>query len=87
MPNYHATVRLFDLNGDDKMSAQRALEETLQSADLGRWQIVEILADAPPLPVQRFPPNRTSPLSRWLGPLLMLGALAWALWFYSLLMG
>ena len=87
MPNYHATVRLFDINGVDKISAQHAIEEKLQSADLGRWQIVEVLVDAPPLPVQRFPTSRRNQLSRWLGPLLILGAMAWAVWFYSLLMG
>jgi len=87
MPNYHATVRLFDINGSDKVSAQHALEEKLRSADLGRWQVVDLLVDAPPLPVQRFPPVRTNPAARWMGPLLILGAAAWAMWFYSILMG
>jgi len=85
MPNYHATVRVFDISGPDKVSAQHWLEEKLQDADLGRWQVVEVVTDAPPLPVRRVRRIKPPPLSRSVGPLLILGAVAWALWFYWLL--
>lgn len=86
MPTYHATIRIFDVSGPDRVAAQRVLEERLRGAEVGRWQIVGLEADAPPIPVHRPVRARRSPVSRYLGPLLILGAIGWAIWFYLILM-
>ncbi len=86
MPKYQATVRLYEVSGPDKVAAQRALEQKLRDAGLGRWQIVNVTPAAPPLPV-RHAGSRSRQISRSAGPLLLLGMVAWALWFYWLLVG
>ncbi len=83
MPNYSATIRVFDVDGSDRAAAQRALEEKLQTAGLGRWQVVSVVGETSPLPVRQVP--RVGRFADTLGPMLILGAAAWALWFYSLL--
>lgn len=84
MVKYTSTIKLYDVTGPDAVGARKALEEKLQGADLGRWQIISITPDAPPLPVQRRSSRRIPP-SR-LGPLFLIGAIAWAIWFYWLLL-
>jgi hypothetical protein len=85
MPNYSATIRVFDVGGSDRAAAQHALEEKLQAAGLSRWQIVSVVGETSPLPVRQV--RRVGPFAEMLGPLLILGAAAWTLWFYLLLVG
>jgi len=86
MPKFQATVRLYEVNGPDRAAAERALEQKLRDAGLGRWQVVSVTPTAPPLPV-RHVRSRAQQISRSAGPLLLLGTVAWALWFYWLLLG
>lgn len=85
MAKFNATVRVFDLEAPDRQTARLQLEAKLQNGDLGRARVVAIEGAASPLPVRQ--PRLVRP--RWvntaLGPLLLLGAVVWMLWFYWLL--
>lgn len=86
MPRFNVTVRILDLDAPDRPTARRRMEAQLQAANLGRTQIVTVEPAASPLPVrQPNPPRRPKWLETALGPLLLLGALLWTLWFYWLL--
>lgn len=88
MAKFTATIRLLDLEGEDRQSARRALEAKLQAGAVGRYQVVALEASPSPLPVrQPEPPTRPQWFNTALGPLLLLGAIAWTLWFYWLLFG
>lgn len=83
---FHATVRFFDVVGDDVPGARQALEEKLASAGLGRWQIVSVAPEPPPLVVRPPRPGLSTAFPRASGPLLILGSVAYALWFFWLLL-
>jgi hypothetical protein len=88
MGKFTATVRLLDLEGEDRQSARRELEEKLAAGAVGRYQVVALEAAPSPLPVRQLaPPERPKWFNTALGPLLLLGAIAWTLWFYWLLFG
>ncbi|GIW41155.1 MAG: hypothetical protein KatS3mg076_1732 [Candidatus Binatia bacterium] len=86
MPRYHATVRLLEVDAADPATARRELEEKLSQSQLGRWQLLRLEPEASPLPL-RHARGRLSRRASNLGPLLVIGALVWALWFYWLLLG
>lgn len=85
MAKFRATVRLADLNGKDALSVREALEERLRGAGIEHWRVVDIV----PVDTAVAPPRATA--ARWradrliAGRLMLLGAVGWALWFFSLL--
>jgi len=86
MARFTATIRVLDLEAPDRVGARKQIEAKLQSGEVGRYQIVAVEPSASPLPVrQPRPPVRPKWVNTALGPLLLLGALAWTLWFYWLL--
>lgn len=87
MAKFTATIRLLDLEGQDRQSARRELEAKLQAGAVGRYQVITIEAAPSPLPVRQPEPPRQRPtwFSTALGPLILLGSMTWALWFYWLL--
>ena len=86
MAKFSATIRLLDLEGEDGQSARRELEAKLQAGRVGRYQVITFEAAPSPLPVhQPMPPDRPKWFKSALGPLILLGSAAWALWFYWLL--
>lgn len=87
MAKFTATVRVFDVEAADRQTARRLLESQVQSSNLGRCQVIAVEPAAPPLPLRQ--PSRPVRPKWWttaLGPLLMLGAALWTLWFYWLLL-
>ena len=88
MAKFTATVRLLDLEADDKQGARGLLEAKMQAGAVGRYQVVSIDATPSPLPLrQPEPPSRPAWFNSAVGPLLLLGAISWTLWFYWLLFG
>ena len=86
MAKFTATIRVFDVEAPNQQAARKQVEAHLASNALGRCQVVGIEPAAVPLPVRRpNPPVRPKWWNTALGPLLLLGALAWTLWFYWLL--
>jgi len=86
MAKFTATVKLLDIEGDDRQTVRHDLEQKLRNGEVGRYQVIVIEATPSPLPVrQPTPPLRPKWFNTALGPLILLGALAWALWFYWLL--
>ena len=86
MARFTATIRLLDLEAEDRQSAKHELENKLEAGRVGRYQVIALEAAASPLPV-RTAPQRPKWFDTALGPLLLLGAVTWALWFYWLLFG
>ena len=86
MAKFTATVRLLDLEAPDRQSARQELEAKLAAGEVGRYQVIAIEGSPSPLPV-RAPaaPERPKWWNTALGPLLLVGAIAWMLWFYWLL--
>lgn len=86
MAKFTATIRLLDLEGEDRQGARRELEAKLQAGQVGRYQVITLEATPSPLPIrQPMPPERPKWFNTALGPLILLGSIAWALWFYWLL--
>ncbi len=81
MPRYQATIRLFDAAGADRKQAQQRLEEQLRAAELGRWQVVAVNPEPPRLVVRARRPGRPA-FAQATGPLLLVGAFAYAMWFF-----
>jgi len=85
MQNFRATIRVRDVKGKDALSARDALEERLRTAGIEHWRVVDIS------PVDVVPRTVRATALRWradrqiAGRLMLLGAVGWALWFFSLL--
>jgi hypothetical protein len=88
MPQFQATVRLFDIAETDGPGARRALEERLRSAGFSRWQVTQVglQAEAPP-PVRVARRRMRTDASYAGGGFLLVAVAAWALWFLWLLAG
>jgi hypothetical protein len=91
MPIYRATIQLTQLEGRDPAAVRSDLERAFARAGIGQCRIVavedeQIIASAPS---RRIPFRRTSPRNRALnrGIVLLIGAAAWAVWFFWALMG
>ena len=81
MAKYTATIRLLDLEGDDRVEAKKLLDAKLQAGAVGRYQVVAIESIASPLPVRQLPPRNVW-LVPVLGPILLLGSILFAVFFY-----
>jgi hypothetical protein len=85
MAHFTATIRLLDLEAEDRQSAKRELEAKLEAGEVGRYQVITLEATPSPLPVrQPAAPERPKWFNTALGPLLLLEPSLWALWFSSL---
>ena len=86
MAKFTATVRLLDIEGEDRKAARHELEQKLQTGKVGRYQVIALDASPSPLPVrQPADPERSRLVDSSVGPVLLLLALTWTLWFYWLL--
>jgi hypothetical protein len=91
MPKYRATVHVSGLAGDNPRAVRSALDAQLRQIGLEHWRVVALDVDAPPRvvspsapPIAREP-DRDRPVDA--GALLLVGAAAWAIWFFWLLFG
>lgn len=86
MARFTATIRVLDVEAPDRVTARKLIESKLHGEAVGRYQIVAVEPSASPLPVrQPRPPARPRWVNTAIGPLLLLGAIAWTFWFYWLL--
>jgi hypothetical protein len=85
MQHFQATIRVRDLEGKDALSARETLQNRLRSASIENWRVVEILPVNAPVRPTDPATMRWRTDGRIAGKLMMLGAAAWALWFFSLL--
>jgi len=90
MPRYRATVQLRDIEGPDRASVKRRLQKRLDDAGLKGCQVTRVDAERGAIQPLRFPavarPNpRRLPRDR--AGLLLVAAIAWALWFFWQLVG
>ncbi len=89
MPGFRAIVRFTGLDGKDSTEAHRALEHELRTRGLVRWRILDVEREG----IQRLRPRRRPRVRRessWrregnVGGLLLVGALAWAIWLFWVL--
>jgi len=90
MPKYRATVHVSGLAGDNPRAVRSALDAQLRQIGLEHWRVVALDIDAParvldqPPPVIAPQPDRDRPVDP--GVLLLVGAVAWAIWFFWLLL-
>jgi hypothetical protein len=88
MPQFQATVRLFDIVEADGPGARRVLEERLRNAGFGRWQVAQLGLQAEGAgPVRVARRRMRTDASYAGGGLLLVAVAAWALWFLWLLGG
>jgi hypothetical protein len=91
MPIYRATIQLTKLEGRDPATVRSDLEQAFARAGIGPCRIVavedeQIIATAPSRKIPfRSRSSRRRAVNR--GVLLLLVAVAWALWFFWKLMG
>jgi hypothetical protein len=89
MPQFQATVRLFDIAEADGPGARRVLEERLRNAGFGRWQVTQLglQAEVATVPARVARRRIRTDASYAGGGLLLVAVAAWALWFLWLLAG
>ena len=91
MPKYRATVQVSGLAGESPRAVRSALDAQLRQVGLEHCRVVAVDIDAParvvdppqPAAVSREP-DRDRSID--LGALLLVGAVAWAIWFFWLLL-
>ena len=82
MPKFRVTVRFVDLMGPDVLAVRQELEDRLRVAGTGAWRIVEV-APAHAQPAAEYEGVARRRADRDLaGKLMLMGAAAWALWFF-----
>ena len=86
MAHFQATIRVFDVVGQDPPSARRLVEERLRQAGFSRWRVLHVGLQRAVTPAvrPRRRPIRTD-ASYAGGGLLLAAVFAWALWFLWLL--
>ena len=93
MPKYRATVQVSGLTGDSPRAVRSALDEQLRQSGLENCKVVTVDVDAPRLKLSNpFPAPLLSDTDEPararldIGGLLLVGAAAWAIWFFWLIM-
>jgi hypothetical protein len=86
---FQAIVQIFDVRETDASAARRTVEERLQRAGFGRWQLVSLYPHPVAMPARRHRQRRPTRrgVSYANGGLLLAAIVAWALWFIWLLTG
>jgi hypothetical protein len=89
MPKYRATVQVSGLTGDSPRAVRSALDEQLRKSGLENCRVVALDVDAP-FPTAAPPRSATPPPPRGrqidAGGLLLVGAAAWAIWFFWMML-
>lgn len=93
MPKYRATVQVSGLAGDSPRAVRSALDEQLRKSGLENCKVVTVDVDAPrlklssPIPVPVLDGTDEPARTRIdTGGLLLVGAAAWAIWFFWLML-
>lgn len=87
MPKYRATVQVSGLAGENARAVRSALDEQLRKVGLEHCRVVAVDIDSPGRPLERRAVTNDAVDARRDRPvdtaaLLLLGAAAWAIWFF-----
>ena len=83
MPQFEATVRLFEVVEADAIAARQILEERLRNAGFTRYQISSVKLESARTPAVPVTEARRRTDQRFLAVIVV----AWVLWFVWLLVG
>jgi len=91
MPKYRATVQVSGLAGENARAVRATLDEQLRKGGLEHCRVIAVDIDAPGPPPERravmeyaADARRDRPID--VGALLLVGAVAWAIWFFWLML-
>ena len=91
MPKYRAIVQVSGLSGDNPRAVRSALDAQLRQSGLPHCRVVAVDLDAPARPFQpgdAMQDGPDAPRDRpvGVGALLLVGAAAWTIWFFWLIL-
>ena len=90
MPRYRAILQVSDIAGESPRAVRSALNEQLRTSGLQNCQVVRVDLDGGPIgPRPTAPTGDREPEWRQqsnLGGVLLAAAVAWAMWFFWMMM-